>query len=404
MQFLCRYGTPDGRVITGVQSGSDEISVRRELERKGFHIFEIKPRSALRQFRLPGTGRRKRIKNDQFLAFNQEMAALLKAGLPLLQALDLMLERMEDEVLRDVLTEVRDQVKSGEELSDAFASFGDLFPPLYASTLKAGERSGELEGVIRRFIRYLKLIIESRKKVVSALVYPSVLIALSIAMLVVMAIYVVPMFSQFYADLDAELPTLTKITLGTSLFLRDNILWVLGSVVALVFFCRRMLERPDVRRTADRLRLKIPVLGTILRDFALSEFCRSLATLISGGIPLVSAFETSAGAVGNSHISGRLIPAIDEVRQGIAFNEALENAGVFPHMSLDMIKVGEATGSLDEMLSSVSDYFDEKIETSVERLLALVEPAMLIIMGLLIGLLLVSIYLPMFGALSQTSV
>ncbi|MCG8460796.1 MAG: type II secretion system F family protein [Holophagales bacterium] len=402
MQFVCRYGTPDGRVLTEIQSGPDAAAVRRELERRNLHIFEVRPRSPLLQFELPFTGKRRRkIPAQDFLAFNQEMAALLRAGLPLLQALDLMLERMEDPVLRDVLTDVRDQVKSGAELSDAFASFGDLFPALYPATLKAGERSGELESVIRRFIRYQRLVLDARKRVVSALVYPAVLVGLSIAMLIVMAVYVVPMFADFYADLNAELPTITKITLGVSGWMRQNILWVLiGGFVAWVGF-RRFTEGEAGQRLIDRYKLKLPLLGSIFRYFGLSELCRSLSTLIAGGIPLVSGLETATQGVSNRHIRSKVEPSVDDVRQGSSFYAALERTGVFPHMAIDMIKVGEATGSLDEMLSSVSDYFDEFVETRVQRLLSLVEPAMLIIMGLLISLLLISIYLPMFGALSQ---
>lgn len=405
MQFVCRYGTPDGKVLTEVQQGSDLTTVRRELERKGYHIFEIRPRSGLFQLKLPMIGqRRKKMKMPAFLAFNQELAALLRAGLPLLQGLDMMLERMEDPTLRGVLTDIRDQVKSGEELSDAFASFGDMFPPLYASTLKAGERSGELEQVIRRFIRYLQLVLDARKRVVSALVYPSVLILLSISMLVVMAIYVVPMFSQFYSDLDAELPAITQITLGLSYWLKQNFFWLVVGIIAGGAFFNSWRDSPSGQMIVDRLKLRVPILGSIFMLFSLSEFCRSLATLISGGIPFVSAFETANGAVSNVHVRNKIAPSIDEVRQGGTFNEALEATGVFPHMSIDMIKVGEATGSLDEMLTSVADYFDEQVETRVERLLSLVEPVMLIVMGLLIGVLLVSIYLPMFNALSAVSV
>lgn len=404
MQFQCRYGTPDGRVLTDVLQGPDALAVRRDLERQGFHIFEVKPRSVLLQFDLPFLGKKQRkLPREEFLAFNQELAALLRAGLPLLQSLDLMLERMENEVLREVLTEVRDDVKTGSELSDAFAKF-DLFPPLYASTLKAGERSGELEQVIRRFIRYLRLVIDARKRVVSALVYPAVLIGLSAVMLVVMAVYVVPMFSQFYRDLDAELPMITRITLGISVWLREYGMWSLIGLFVVYLASRGWLRSPAGRTMVDRLKLRLPLLGLIFRDFSLSELCRSLATLIAGGIPLVSALETATRAVSNAHISQKVMPAIDEVRQGSSFNEALEKTGVFTPMAIDMVKVGEATGALDEMLTSVSDYFDEKVETRVQRLLSLVEPIMLIVMGILIGLLLVSIYLPMFGALSRMSV
>lgn len=400
MEFAVKYGTPDGRVLSETQQGADVISVRRDLERQGCYVFEVKPRSG---FSLSGLfpRRKRRMSMENFLAFNQEIAALLRAGLPLLQTLDLMLERMEDPFMRTVIGEIRDQVRSGAELSDAFASFGDLFPPLYASSLKAGERSGELEGVIRRFVRYLRLLLNARKRVVSALVYPSVLISLSIVMVGVMTIYVVPTFSKFYGDLDAELPMITQITLGISFWLRDHILLILAALIAGVFFFRRWLATTEGRVTFDRLRLRLPILGDIFQLFAISEFCRSLATLLSGGIPLVAAAETAVRAVGNRYMARRIVPAIDDVRQGMAFYAALEKTTVFTHMSIDMIKVGEATGALDEMLNSVSDYIDEIVETKVQRLLTLIEPVLLVVMGIVIGAILISIYLPMFSAFSQ---
>lgn len=401
MQFVCRYGTPDGRILTQLQRGTDVGSVRRELERQGFHIFEVRQRGVPFQLKMPFSFGRKSMPLDEFLAFNQELAALLRAGLPLLQSLELMLERSEETQFADVLSEIRDRVKSGEELSDAFANFSDLFPTLYPSTLKAGERSGELESVIRRFIRYMQLVISARKRVVSALVYPAVLIGLSIAMLVVLAIYVVPSFSKFYSDLDAELPALTQITLAISFWMRDNVYWLMAGLFVGVIALKSASRTPSGRQFLDRMRLKIPLVGEIFHQFSLSEFCRSLSTLVAGGIPLVSGLETATSAVGNAYIGGRIRPSVDEVRQGQSFHAALDHTGVFPKISIDMIKVGEATGSLDEMLNSVSDYLDERVETKVQRLLTLVEPVMLIVMGIIVALLLISIYLPMFGALSQ---
>lgn len=401
MHFVCRLGNPDGRVLTEVREGGDASAVERELERQGYHIFEVRPRGVPFKLGLPFQRRRKKIPDDEFLAFNQELAALLRAGLPLLQSLDLMLERLEDPEIREVLTEIRDRVKSGEELSEAFAHFGDMFPALYASTLKAGERTGELEKVIRRFIRYLQLVLEVRKRVVSALVYPAVLVGLSIAMLVVLAIFVMPNFSKFYADLGAELPKITQITLGVSGWLRENILWVVVALAIAVYLFRQWLQTSRGRELFDSFRLRIPIIGTIFHLFSLSEFCSSLGTLVAGGLPLVAAFEIAVQAVSNRHVRKRIEPAIDEVQQGQTFHGALDHSGVFPKLSVDMIKVGEATGSLDEMLTNISDYFDERIETRVQRLLSLVEPVMLIIMGIISALLLISIYLPMFGALSQ---
>ena len=401
MQFVCRYGTPDGRVLTRVQQGSNADAVRRELERQGFHIFEIRSRGLRFDFKLPFLGGKRRIPDEEFLAFNQELAALLRAGLPLLQSLDLMHESVEDPTMRQVLGEIRDQVKSGSELSDAFANFGDLFPPLYASSLRAGERSGDLEPVIRRFIRYLQIVSSARKRVVSALVYPTVLILLSLGMLAILAIYVVPSFSKFYADLEAELPKITQITLSISFFLRDNLWPILGILTVTWLALRNWAATPSGQLFFDGLKLQIPLVGQIFHYFSLSEFCRSLATLVAGGIPLVSALDTSVKAVGNTQIRTRIAPVIDEVRQGQSFNESLERTEVVPHIAINMIKVGETTGSLDEMLYSVSDYFDEKVETRVTRLLTLVEPIMLVVMGGLVAMLLVSIYLPMFGAFSQ---
>jgi type IV pilus assembly protein PilC len=325
------------------------------------------------------------------MLFNQELAALLRAGLPLMQALDLMLERMTDERFRAVLGDIRDRVRSGEDLSEAFSAHGDMFPRLYPATLKAGERSGELESVVRRFIRYQRLVTDARKRAVSALIYPAVLIGLSAVMLSVLMIYVVPSFTRFYEGLDAELPVITRLVVGLSLFLRDW-LWfvVIGAVAGLVAL-----------RRWDGLKLKVPLLGGVLHTFALSEFCRSLSTLLAGGIPLVPALEIAVAAVGNASVRAAVEPQIRRVREGEAFYAAIEQSGVFPSLAIDMAKVGEETGALDEMLSSVSDFFDEKVELQLQRILALVEPAMLVFMGLVVAIILLSLYLPMFGAMAR---
>jgi len=403
VQYLCRVGTADGRILNEVHEARDESVLRHDLERRGLHIFSLERRWGW-PIAFPGRKllqRRRRIKSSALLIFNQELAALLRAGLPLLQALDLMLERLGDPTFRDVLSDVRDRVKSGQELSDAFGAFGDVFPPLYASTLKAGERSGELEQVIRRFIRYLQLVITSRKKVVSALVYPVVLVGLSIGLLVVMAVFVMPRFTIFYESLDVELPLLTRVSLGVSVFLRNNLLWIVLGGVAAYALLRRWARTPGGRVTLDRLRLRIPVLGSIFHRFGLAEFTRSLATLLSGGMPLVPALEIAIGAVGNSFIRGRLRPIVQQVREGRAFYATLESTEIFTDLAIDMVKVGEATGALDAMLANVSEFLDEEIETRMQRLLSLIEPLMLVIMGTLVALLLVSVYMPLFNILGK---
>lgn len=404
MQFVCRVGTPDGRVMEEVLTASDETSLRNDLLKRGYHVFDVRRRGVPRKLAVPtaGMGRRRRLSDQEFLLWNQELAALLKAGLPLLQALDLMLERMKNAHFRSVLIEIRDKVKSGTDLSDAFASYGDMFPRLYPSTLKAGERSGELEKVIRRFIRYMRLLLDARRRVVSALVYPAVLVGLSVAMMIIMAIYVVPKFMGFFAEMGTELPLVTRIVLAVSTFASQN--WpvlLIGSVGGWYLF--RQWGKTSLGRLAiDRAKLRVPFLGPVLHRFALSEFSRSLSTLLAGGIPLVPAFEIAASSVGNTHVRGRLEPTIQMVREGKPFHAALEESGVFVDMAVDMVKVGEATGSLDDMLTSVSDFLDEQIETRMQRILSLIEPLMLVVMGIMIAIILIAIYLPMFGMLGQS--
>ncbi|PYQ55851.1 MAG: hypothetical protein DMF53_27175 [Acidobacteria bacterium] len=405
MQFICRVGTPDGRVLEEVFSASDETALRSDLGKRGYHLFEVKRRGMAPQLGVPTLlrgGRRGRIPVNEFMVFNQELAALLKAGLPLLQALELMLERMKQGTFRSVLTEVRDKVKSGTDLSDAFAEYGDLFPRLYPSSLKAGEKSGELELVIRRFVRYMKLVLDARRRVFSALTYPAVLVCLSGVMIAVMTIYVVPRFMGFFSELDAELPLITRIVLGVSTFMSANWVFMLLALVGGVFALRSWGRTEPGRLALDRLKLRAPFLGPVLHRFALSEFSRSLATLLSGGIPLVPSFEIGIASVGNAYVRGKIGPTIQMVREGKPFYAALETSGIFTDMSIDMVKVGEATGSLDEMLNSVADFLDEQIETRMQRLLSLVEPMMLVFMGLIIAILLISIYLPMYSMLGSS--
>jgi len=401
VQFTCRVGTADGRVLREVHEARNEELLRNELERRGLHVFAVERRTRLALPWAGWSGRRRRLPLTSLLIFNQELAALLRAGLPLLQALDLMLERLKDPQFRDVLTQVRDRIKTGVELSDAFAAFGDVFPPLYASTLKAGERTGELEQVIRRFVRYLQLVISARKRVVSALVYPMVLVGLSIALIFVMAIFVIPRFTVFYESLDIELPLLTRITVGTSLFLRANVWWLALAAAGGTWAVRGWARGERGRLALDRFRLRLPFLGPVLHRFALSEFCRSLATLLGGGMPLVPSLEIAVGAVGNAWIRRLVRPSVQMVREGRALNQALETSGAFTDMAIDMVKVGEATGALDTMLGNVADFLDEEVETRMQRILSLIEPLMLVFMGIIVSLLLVSVYMPLFSVLGK---
>src|ERR1700753_2093567 len=269
MQFVCRVGTPDGRVLEETFAASDEPALMTELGKLGYHVFEVRRRGIPRKIGMMGSGRsRKRIPDQEFVIWNRELAALLKAGLPLLQALDLMLERMKNQHFKEVLTDVRDRIKSGQDLSEAFTAHADLFPRLFPPTLKAGEKSGELEQVIRRFVRYMKLVMDARRRVISALIYPIVLICLSIVMISVMMVFVVPKITVFFENLEVELPFMTRALIAVSTFAQRNVfLILLGAVAFTIGF--RFWSRTDSGALAlDRFKLRLPFLGPVLHRFA----------------------------------------------------------------------------------------------------------------------------------------
>ena len=402
MQFICKLGTPTGQVIEEVMEAHDETTLKKDLSNQGYHLFEIRRRGLMGRLRLPSLGaRNQKISPRDLMIFNQELAALLRSGLPMLQALELMLSRQRNPVFKQILTQVRDQVRSGEDLSTAIAAYGDRFPGLYPATLKAGERSGEMEQVIRRFVRHLKLELETRKRVTSAMVYPAALVGLSLGLIAVMTVFVLPNFTDFFSTLNVDLPMVTKITMGFSLFVKEHIVAILIVLVVGTVAFLQYARSETGRLTLSRLLLQIPFLGDLFHRLALSEFCRSLSTLLAGGIPLVSSMEVSVKAVSNVHLRGQLAPTTDSVREGKALAATLESTGAVPEILVDMVEVGEATGSLDVMLSDVSDFLDEEVETRLQRVLSLLEPVMLVLMGIIIATLLISVYLPLFSLLGS---
>ncbi|MEZ5333298.1 MAG: type II secretion system F family protein [Thermoanaerobaculia bacterium] len=403
VQFVCRVGTPGGKVLESVFEAEDEKSLRRDLETRGYHLFELRRRGRLRSLGLSGLGReRSSVPLQELILFNRELAALLRSGLPLVQALDLLVVRQKGE-LGKLLGQILERVRGGESFSQVVLSYSDAFPPLYAPTLQAGERSGELEKVLRRFIRYQQLVRETRRKIVSSLIYPAVLIGLSFALIAVMTIYVLPKFQDFFSGLDAELPLLTRMMMQTSSFVRDRGLLVAACVAALliVFFQWRRTVRGRI--AFDGLKLKLPVLGGVVESLSISEFSRSLGTLLAGGIPIVPALESAVGAVGNAWVRHRLQSLPGEVRQGRPLAECLEETGVASDLVVSMTRVGESTGALDAMLEDVSTFLDEQVESRMERLLSLLEPLMLIFMGLLVTLILSAVYLPLYSLLGRVN-
>ena len=398
-EFRVRAGWPDGSIAEQSVVAVDIGAARLEVERRGGHVFEIKRRGL--SLARGGSRPRGRVKMADFLIFNQELIALLKAGLPVVRSFEILLERQKSPVLRRVLTDVRERVNAGSSISDAFAEEGDLFPRLYWTSLKAGEKSGEIESVLRRYLKYQKTVIAISRKVVSTLVYPAILITLSAVLIAVLMTVVIPKFQEFFADFHADLPLLTVIVVGIAGFLRDNFLWLLPAVIFGGWLAWRWVRTPTGRSWADGVLLKLPFLGGLFRRFAITQFTRSLATLLGGGTPLVPSLENSAEAIGNRHIARRVRDVVPKVREGGELWHALEATGIFTNLTIEMIKVGETSGALEEMLTAVSDFYDEEIDVLLARVITLVEPAILVIMGGVIITILLSVYLPIFKIMSQ---
>lgn len=392
-EFIVRVGTPDGDIVERHVRAQSVSAAQDELRRQGMHVFETKRGAFSLTDLLPRS--RRVISTERFLTFNQELLALVRAGLPIIQSFDIMLERQKAPRFREVLVDIRDQIKSGVALSDAFASYGDLFPPIYSTSLRAGERSGDLEGVLRRFLRYQKIIVNLRKKVVGALVYPAVLITLSSAMVFIMLTYVIPRFAEFYTGFGAQLPFFTRFMIAFATALRNNLLFIVIGVVVAIFLFRRWIGTSG-RVVWDRWKLKIPLAGGILHRFAIMQFTQSLGTLLSGGTPMVPAIEIGSQSVTNQDVSRKIAGIVQNVREGEPLWRSLESTGVISDLAVEMIKVGESTGALTEMLSNVSEFYDEEIEARLARIVAAIEPIILVFMGGVIAVLLYAFYLPLF--------
>jgi type IV pilus assembly protein PilC len=397
-EFRVKAGWPDGSVAEQSVMAADIGAARLEVERRGGYVFAVRRRG----FSLArGSSRRRgRVKMAEFLIFNQELIALLKAGLPVVRSFEILLERQKSPVLRRVLTDVRERVNSGSSISEAFAEEGDLFPRLYWTSLKAGEKSGEIEAVLRRYLKYQKTVIALTRKVVSTLVYPVILIALSAALITILMTYVIPRFTEFFADFDAELPLLTVVVLGIATFLRKNFLLLASGLGVAGFLAYRWFQTPSGRIWLDGALLKLPVVGGIFQRFAITQFTRSLGTLLGGGTPLVPALENAADAIGNRSVSEKVASVVPKVREGRELWKALEATGIFTDLTIEMIKVGESSGALEEMLSAVSEFYDEEIDLRLARVISFVEPAILVLMGGVIVTILLSVYLPMFRLMS----
>jgi len=391
-EFLIKVADERGRLLEQVESGISESEVRDRFVQQGFLVYWVKPKGILGGGRV---GRAKRVKPALFLVFNQQLLTLLKAGLPVLGSLDLLIKRQKDGYFRSLLQNVRERVKGGELLSEAFAA-QHTFPKIYITTLMAGEKSGNIDEVLTRYVNFQRMTLTFKKKLAVSLVYPVLLVSVITGMFIFLVTYVVPQFAKLYADMNAQLPAITTIMLDVGTHSQQYAPIALGLLAVSAFLLWRWKSTDRGALAIDRAAHKLPVVGDIWLKYHVSTFSRMLSTLLTGGMSLVPSLETAGASMSSRTMLNGLTRAAERVREGQSLARSLEEQKVFPDLSVEMIEVGESTGALPAMLNSVAEFYEEDVETALAGAMALIEPLILIVMAVFVGGILIALYMPIF--------
>jgi type IV pilus assembly protein PilC len=405
-EFICRLGTPAGEVVTRTVEAVGVGEARTRLEAEGYRVFSVAPPKKAGAASLTRGGKgglNARVKAGDFLLFNQQMAALVRAGIPILQAVGMLRRRAASARLRMVLADVEEKIRGGMALSAAFAQQGPIFPRIYTASILAGERSGALDEVLVRYNRYMRRGVEIRRKIRGALAYPIFLLLASLGMVVFLTTYVVPRMARLFEGFGSNLPTITAVVVGLSNWMAANIYWFAPLVVAGSVALYLWSRTPAGRLWVDRFVLKLPVAGQLVMQLSVAQVTRSLSTLLAGGITLVESWEIAAEAITNRELRARSSSILPMIREGRSFTESLEAARWIPELALDMIGVGERSGSLKEMLDEVATFYDAESEVRLEQLTTILEPAILLVMGGVVITILLAIYLPIIQSISNVT-
>lgn len=387
-EFVIRLADERGHVQEQVQSAATADELRSRFTQAGYYVYSVKPRGIV--------GGTRKAKLETFLIFNQQFLTLIRAGLPILGSLEMLAKGQKNPVFSQQLHNVAARVRTGEAISSAFEAQGG-FPLMYTTTLLAGERSGNLEEVLGRYLSFQRVSLAFRKKLQASLIYPAVLVTLVIGMFIFMITYVVPQFAKLYDQIGTSLPGITLAMLAIGRFAQHYFFYVLPLLALVIFLVWRWSRSDDGAEKIDTFRVRLPVFGKIWLKYQVAMFARTLSTLLSGGIPLVPSLETAARSITSKRISKAVFTSVTSVREGKGLAKSLQNTKIFPELSTEMIEVGESTGALPQMLNSVAEFFEEDVQTALTAALALIEPAILIVMGVVVVIILISLYLPIFS-------
>jgi type IV pilus assembly protein PilC len=389
-EFIIKTADERGRVQEQVQTAATAEELRTRFIHAGYNVFSVRPRSSF------GGLKKRKVKLEPFLIFNQQFLTLVRAGLPILGSIEMLAKNQKNAHFAAQLNDVAERVKTGESLSGAFEAQGG-FPVMFTTTLLAGERSGNLQEVLERYVSFQRISLTFRKKLVGSLIYPGVLLSLVFGLMFFMFAVVVPQFAVLYDEMGSKLPTMTLDLLAFGKFISHNLLWIFLTMGAVAYGGYRYSITEQGRDFVDGFRIKLPIFGKIWLKYQVALFSRTLSTLLTGGLPLVPSLETAARSISSRRVSKAVIGSITTVREGKSLAEALTQTGIFPDLASEMITVGEQTGALPQMLNSVAEFFEEDVATALTASLALIEPAILLIMGVVVVFILISLYMPIFS-------
>jgi len=390
-EFVVRLADERGKVQEQTHTAATEEELRARFTQAGYFVYSVKSRGV-----LAGSGKAKKVKLDTFLVFNQQFLTLVRAGLPIMGSLDLLARRQKVPHFRAQLEDVATRVKNGESLSEAFEAQGG-FPIVYTTTLLAGERSGNLEEVMQRYLDFQRVSLTFRKKLTASLVYPAVLVFMVIALFIFLITFVVPRFAELYEQLGTKLPAITSFLLQAGKYTQSYGIYF-GVVVALaIFLLVRWIKTDAGANLMDRIRISLPLAGPVWIKYQVGLFARTLATLLTGGLPLVPSLETAARSIDSRQISKAIFRSVETVREGKGLSVSLGATKIFPELAVEMIEVGESTGALPQMLNSVAEFFEEDVQTNLTAAMSLIEPIILVVMGIVVATILISLYLPIFS-------
>ncbi len=402
-EFICRLGTPSGEVVTRVVEAGGANEAKEQLEHEGFRVFKVETaENGLSAVISGGKSRKSRVKQGDFLLFNPQLSALLRAGIPVLQSINLLKKRSASSALQIILADVEDKIKSGIPLSDAFEAQG-VFPRIYTASLLSGEKSGALDEVLARYVDYLKRSVAVSRKLRGALAYPAFLLVAATFMVSFLTLYIIPRMSDLFKNLNtrAGLPTITVVVLAVSSTLANNIWWILPVLIVVILGLYIWIRTPNGKLVLDKILLRLPLGGSLIKQMTVAQLARSLSTLLSGGITVPDAWDIASQAIGNLELRRRSQGVLPLIREGRGFTEALTQASWMPELALDMIGIGESSGSLREMLDEVANFYDAESEVRLEQLMTLLEPIILVLMAIVVIVILLAIYLPIIQTISS---